>query len=95
VRVLIGREPGRDHKIACPFHKDQTPSFHAYPTPERGWTCFGCTTPTGKRLGGDIYTLASLLWFSGQSADTPLRGRRFIEVRERLMAIFFGEDASA
>jgi CHC2 zinc finger/RepB DNA-primase from phage plasmid len=93
VRILIGREPGRDHKIACPFHEDRTPSFHVYASAERGWTCFGCRTPDGKPLGGDIYKLASLVWLTGQSADGPLRGRRFIEVRERLMAIFFGENA--
>ncbi len=93
VRVLTGREPGRDHKIACPLHTEKTPSFHVYSTAELGWACFGCPTPTGKPLGGDIYTLASLLWLTGQSRDVPLRGRQFIEVRRRLMAIFFGENA--
>jgi hypothetical protein len=28
---------------------------------------------------------------TGQSRDTPLRGKRFIEVREPLMALFFGD----
>jgi hypothetical protein len=78
VRVLIGRDVGRDHKIACPFHNDQTPSLHAYATAERGWTCFGCRTPTGRPLGGDIYTLASLLW------DIPTNGRDFLKLRDRL-----------
>jgi hypothetical protein len=78
VRVLIGREVGRDHKIACPFHSDQTPSFHVYPTAERGWTCFGCRTSTGRPLGGDIYRLASLLW------SIPTSGRDFLALRDRL-----------
>ena len=78
VRVLIGREVGRDHKIACPFHSDQTPSFHVYPTAERGWTCFGCRTSTGRPLGGDIYRLASLLW------GIPTSGRDFLQLRDRL-----------
>jgi CHC2 zinc finger len=95
VRVLTGHEVGRDGKIRCPFHEDRTPSLHVYPTPERGWTCFACTAPNGKALGGDIYTLASLLWLTGQSRYGPLRGRQFIELRQRLMAIFFGDGADA
>ncbi len=82
VHALTGREPGRNGKINCPFHDDETPSFHAYPTPERGWTCFGCPTPNGKPLGGDIYTLASLLW------DIPTRGRHFLRLRDRLDDVF-------
>jgi hypothetical protein len=78
VRVLTGREPGRDHKISCPLHSDDTPSFHVYPTPERGWACFGCPTPNGKPLGGDIYRLASLLW------GIPTSGRDFLALRARL-----------
>ncbi len=78
VRVLTGREVGRDHKIACPFHHDHTPSLHVYPTPARGWTCFGCHTSTGRPLGGDIYKLASLLW------GIPTNGRDFLALRDRL-----------
>ena len=78
VRVLTGREVGRDHKIACPFHDDRTPSLHVYPTPERGWACFGCRTAAGRPLGGDIYKLASLLW------DIPATGRYFLQLRDRL-----------
>jgi hypothetical protein len=82
VSVLTGRRPGRDGKIACPFHDDRTPSLHAYPTPERGWTCFGCRTPDERFLGGDIYTLASLLW------GIPCSGGAFIELRVRLEDVF-------
>ena len=82
VHALTGREPGRDGKINCPFHDDETPSFHAYPTPERGWTCFGCPTSNGKPLGGDIYTLASLLW------GIPTSGRDFLRLRDRLDEVF-------
>jgi len=42
VEALTGRAPGRDGKIACPLHKDRTPSFHVYETAEEGWYCFGC-----------------------------------------------------
>jgi len=87
VARLTGQHVGRSGKIRCPFHDDQTPSLHVYEDPERGWYCYGC----GR--GGTSYDLAALLWFSGQSEDAPLRGRRFIEVRERLLAIFFGENA--
>jgi len=89
VARLTGQHVGRSGKIRCPLHNDQTPSLHVYEDPGRGWYCYGC----GR--GGTSYDLAALLWFSGQSAEAPLRGRRFIEVRERLLAIFFGEDASA
>jgi RepB DNA-primase from phage plasmid len=83
VHVLTGREPGREGKIHCPFHHpDNTPSFHVYRTPGRGWTCFGCTAPGGKLLGGDIYTLASLVW------GIPASGRDFIELQSRLDALF-------
>lgn len=82
VRVLIGREPGRDHKIACPFHEDQTPSFHVYATAQRGWTCFGCPTSNGRPLGGDIYELGSLLW------GIPTSGRDFLRLRDRLERVF-------
>jgi hypothetical protein len=82
VRVLTTREPGRDHKILCPLHPETKPSFHVYPTAERGWACFGCPTSTGRPLGGDIYKLASLLW------SIPTSGRDFIELRDRLDELF-------
>ncbi|MGA2321566.1 MAG: DNA-primase RepB domain-containing protein [Solirubrobacteraceae bacterium] len=82
VQVLTGREPTREGKIRCPFHDDGTPSLHVYPDPERGWTCFGCTGQDGSPLGGDIYTLASLLW------GVPARGRQFLEVRAQRDALF-------
>jgi hypothetical protein len=82
VRVLTGRQVGRDHKITCPFHDDRTPSFHVYPTAEDGWTCFACTTPKGRPLGGNIYNLASLLW------GIPATGRDFLQLRSRLDQVF-------
>jgi hypothetical protein len=92
VEALTGRRVGRDGKVACPFHPDERPSLHAYPDPAAGWACFSARCWQGDRPnGGDIYTLAAQLWLTGQSADTPLRGKRFIEVRERLMALFFGD----
>lgn len=83
IRLLTGRTPDRSGKIQCPFHQeDRTPSLQAYPTPEQGWACYGCTTPDGKPLGGDIYTLASRLW------NIPARGRGFIDLRARLDDVF-------
>jgi hypothetical protein len=78
VRVLTGRETGRDHKISCPLHSEKTPSFHVYPTAGQGWTCFGCPTQSGRRLGGDIYRLASLLW------RIPTSGWDFLTLQLRL-----------
>ena len=78
IPTLTGQTPGPDNKIHCPFHDDKHPSLHVYPTPEQGWTCFACTTLSGRRLGGDIYTLASLLW------NTPNRGKGHRELRDRL-----------
>ena len=72
VRALTGANPQRHGKIHCPFHPDNTPSLHVYHSPERGWTCFGCTRADGRPLGGDIYTLASLLW------GIPATGRGFL-----------------
>lgn len=46
VSVIAGygvqfRKTGRDYVALCPFHTEQTPSFHA--TPEKGlFHCFGC-----------------------------------------------------
>ena len=82
IRLLTGLVPGPDGKIPCPFHPDRTPSLHVYDTPERGWACYGCATPDGKPRGGDIYTLASLLW------GIPSCGSGFIELRARLDDVF-------
>ena len=69
VAALTGRQPGRDRKVSCPFHRDRTPSLHAYETPEDGWFCFGC------RRGGSLYDLgAGVMGLS-------TRGREFVELR--------------
>lgn len=86
-RVLVGRSPNREGKVLCPFHEDSNPSLQLYP--DGGFYCFG----SGCRAGGTIFDFAGHLWLAGQSQDMPLRGRQFIEVRRRLMAIFFGENA--
>jgi len=80
VTRLAGRVPNREGKIACPLHEDRTPSLHCYP--DGSFCCFGC----GR--GGTIVDFAAALWLSGQSPGVKLRGRRFIEVRDRLAAIF-------
>ena len=46
VSVIAGygvqfKKAGRDYVALCPFHTEQTPSFHV--TPEKGlFHCFGC-----------------------------------------------------
>ncbi len=82
VEVLLGVQIPSSRKIHCPFHPDTTPSFHIYPSPDQGWACFGCSGSDGRSLGGDIYTLASRLWF------IPARGRGFHKLRARLDALF-------
>jgi hypothetical protein len=82
VERLTNQRVDRWGKINCPFHEDRTPSMHVYCDPERGWTCFGCSTPAGRPLGGDIYTLASLLW------RIPPHGRDFLTLRARLNRVF-------
>lgn len=72
VEVLTGQEVGRDRKVSCPFHRDRTPSLHAYETPEDGWFCFGC------RAGGSVYDLG------GGVMGLATRGREFLELRRRL-----------
>lgn len=76
VTDLVGRAPGRNHKVSCPFHEDRTPSLHVFRTPERGWCCFSC----GR--GGTIYDLAAGLW-----GMVP-RGREFIHLRQELQQRF-------
>jgi hypothetical protein len=83
VRALTGRQAGRDGKVSCPFHEDSTPSLHAYD--DGTFYCYGCGA------GGSIYDFAGTLWLSGQSSGVNLRGRRFIEVRDRLASIFLGD----
>jgi hypothetical protein len=56
VEALTGRRPGRDGKIACPFHSDEHPSFHVYGTSEAGWYCFQCDQ------GGTIIDLGVRLY---------------------------------
>ena len=85
-RALTGRTPDRTGKISCPFHPDDTPSLQLYAAGT--FYCFGC------RRGGSIYDFAAALWVPGHSANAPLRGRPFIEVRQRLLVMFLGDDAA-
>lgn len=78
VHQLTGQESRADGKTYCPFHPDEDPSLHVYPTPEQGWACYGCPTPDGKTAGGDIYNFASKLW------DIPTKGKDFLDLRDRL-----------
>ena len=74
VERLTGSVAGRDRKLRCPFHDDNTPSLHVFEEPERGWFCFGC----GR--GGSIYDFAAMLWGRG------LRGAEFVRLRQDLHA---------
>ena len=76
---LLGVRPGRDHKVRCPFHPEERPSLHVYPSAARGWTCFSC----GR--GGTIYDLAAGLW------GMETRGRAFLELRAQLIERFTPE----
>ncbi len=73
---LLRSQPGRNRKVSCPFHDDEQPSLHVYPTGERGWCCFSC------RRGGTIYDLAAGLW------GLQTRGIDFHELRSRLLALY-------
>jgi hypothetical protein len=77
VRRLLGVDVPRHRKVACPFHEDRHPSLHVYPTPERGWYCYGRC-----RRGGTIYDLAAPLY---GYAD---RGDDFLRLREELRRLF-------
>ncbi|HTW12706.1 MAG TPA: CHC2 zinc finger domain-containing protein, partial [Solirubrobacteraceae bacterium] len=79
VQRLTGRTPDRAGKSACPIHQDDTPSLHAYPTPARGWYCYGC------KRGGSIYELAAALWNLDVSAPAY---RDFPETQRRLDELF-------
>src|SRR4051812_27599980 len=35
VEDLLGARPGRNGKVCCPFHRDERPSLHVYPTSAR------------------------------------------------------------
>ena len=86
---LTGQRVGHSGKVRCPFHEDATPSLHVYERPGQGWYCFGC----GR--GGSVFDLAALLWSLGRSggvAGSGLRGRAFLEVRDRLAAELDGRE---
>jgi CHC2 zinc finger len=79
VRELLGVPARAGRKVHCPFHDEQHPSLHVYPTAARGWTCFSC----GR--GGTIYDLAAGAW------RMRPRGREFIELRALLLERFAHE----
>jgi hypothetical protein len=76
VEKLLGVQARAGRKVRCPFHDDERPSLHVYPTAPQGWCCFSC----GR--GGSIYDLAAALWGTGT------RGRDFVELRRLLMERF-------
>lgn len=73
-RVLTGREPNRQGKLACPFHDDRHPSLQLYQ--DGSFYCFGCGA------GGSIYDFAARLW------RIEPRGIGFLHLRERLRTLF-------
>ena len=83
VEALTGREVGRDGKLVCSFHEDRTPSLHVYDTPERGWTCFGCSR------GGSIIDFGAALY------GIEPRGAGYHELRRRLATDLLGARAAA
>jgi hypothetical protein len=81
VPALTSRAVGRDGKIACPFHADDTPSLHVYPD-DRGWYCFGC------EIGGSIIDLGAHRY------GIEPRGRGYHDIRRRLIADLLGRAAA-
>jgi hypothetical protein len=80
-RLLAGVDvPERGGDVRCPLpdHDEQHPSCRVYPTPERGWVCFGC------QRGGTIYDLASLLERGPGGRRGALRGDHFKRVRRQV-----------
>ena len=76
---LLGTPARAGRKVSCPFHADERPSLHVYPTAARGWCCFSC----GR--GGSIYDLAGAVW------GLATRGPDFREIRRRLTIEFAAE----
>jgi CHC2 zinc finger len=81
VSALLGVHVGRDRKVRCPFHADEHPSLHVYPTAAQGWHCFSC------RRGGSIYDLA------GELMGLPTRGVAFLQLRAQLRQRLLGSAA--
>ena len=81
VSALLGVQVDRDRKVSCPFHTDEHPSLHVYPTPEQGWHCFSC------RRGGSVYDLAAELW------GLDPRGVEFLRLRAQLRDRLLGRMA--
>jgi hypothetical protein len=71
-------ESGGDVRCPLPDHDEQIASCRVYPTPERGWVCFGC------QRGGTIYDLASLLYHGPGGRRGALRGEDFRRVRREV-----------
>jgi hypothetical protein len=78
VSELLGVSARAGRKVHCPFHDEQHPSLHVYPTAARGWSCFSC----GR--GGSIYDLAAGVW------RMRTRGHEFVELRQLLHERFAG-----
>ena len=58
VVAAYGQQPGRDHKILCPFHGDGHPSFHVYE--DHGY-CFSChSSADGAGYVAKIFDLTPL-----------------------------------
>jgi hypothetical protein len=71
-------ERGGDVRCPLPDHKEQNPSCRVYPTPERGWICFGC------QRGGTIYDFASLMDGGPGGRRGALRDDSYRQVRRRV-----------
>jgi hypothetical protein len=75
IPALTGRAVGLNGKVRCPFHargEERTPSLHAYPDPDQGWFCWGCSR------GGTIVDFGASLY------EIEPRGRGYHDIRRRL-----------
>jgi RepB DNA-primase from phage plasmid/CHC2 zinc finger len=71
-------ERGGDVRCPLPDHDERNPSCRVYPTPERGWICFGC------QRGGTIYDFASLMERGPGGRRGALRDGAYRQVRRRV-----------
>jgi hypothetical protein len=84
---LTGRAVDRGGWVCCPFHSGGQENAPSLQCEDTVWACFGCRPLPGKRvMGGNVYTLAAMLW----GYPEPLRGPDFQEAQARLREVLLG-----
>ena len=59
-----------------PFHNDDRPSLHVYPTGDRGWCCFSCAggaerSTTWRATSGGSRPVVATSWRYGNASGVP------------------------